>query len=227
MDEYAGFWWGRGLVGQPALPPTPPQPRGGHEHVERDRPSWIERCRAWVALVGDLVGLLFRLLALAAFAWCMWQGLAVVADGREALQTGEGARRAGRTVDAFLSSLSAPALAVLGTGLTVLVVTVVFVLRGKGAARGCKRQLQGRRRQPRHLTPSQQGLLGAQLGVGLATLGVAPTPGGGGRSSQGVSQTPGFSLSQEHGAGGSSWRTTSKRWLWLNPGGGGWGGTTP
>ncbi len=132
MDGYAGFWWGRGLVGQPALPTAPPLPRGGHEHAVRDRPPVIERCRALVALVGDLVGLLFRLLVLAAFAWCLWQGLAVVADGREALQTEEGARRAGRTVDAFLSSLSAPALAVLGAGLSVLLVTVVFVLRGEG-----------------------------------------------------------------------------------------------
>ena len=78
----------------------------------------------------------------------------------------------------------------------------------------------GCQRRRRHLSCSQVEFLGAQLGVGRGQS-------GGGRSNQGVSQTPGFSLSQEQGAGGSSWRTTSKRWLWLNPGGEGWGGTTP
>ena len=209
------------------MPTAPPLPRGGHEHAERDRPFWIERCRALVALVGDLVGLLFRLLVLAAFAWCLWQGLAVVADGREALQTEEGARRAGRTVDAFLSSLSAPALAVLGAGLSVLLVTVVFVLRGEGG--GPRVQEATARAAPAAAPPPAQPA-GAPWGPAWGWPGHAwggPDAGWWWPQQPGGVANPRLQPLRGTGGGNSSWRTTSKRWLWLNPGGGGWGGTTP
>jgi len=135
MDEYAAFWWGRGAV--PALPPQRNPNRDVPTHANATQPSWLERteraaraCRTWVALAGDLVGLLFRLHVFGAAAWCMWTGIAIVGEARSALQTEEGARYAGRAVDAFLSALSAPALAALGPGAAALLATVVYVLCG-------------------------------------------------------------------------------------------------
>ena len=135
MDEYAAFWWGRGAA--PASPPPRNPNRDVPSNVNTAQPSWLERteraaraCRTWVALAGDLVGLLFRLLVFGATAWCMWTGMAVVGEARSALQTEEGARYAGRAVDAFLSALSAPALAALGAGAAALLATVVYVLCG-------------------------------------------------------------------------------------------------
>ena len=89
-------------------------------------------CRVWVALARDLVGLVFQLLVLAAFAWCLWTYLDLVSAGRAALETEHGARDAGRTLDAFLSALSAPALGALGVTGGALLLTVVLVLRGDG-----------------------------------------------------------------------------------------------
>ena len=63
------------------------------------------------------------------------------------------------------------------------------------------------------LRPSQESLLGGQLGTGRATLGVAQDQGGGRRSSHLVSQTTGSRLSQEQRAGRSSSRTTAPRLL--------------
>ena len=83
---------------------------------------------------------------------------------------------------------------------------------GTSGGPGCQRRL-------RHLSYSQVEFLGAQLGVGRGRS-------GGGRSNQGVPLTPGTRLSHEQRAGGLSWKTTGKRLLWPNHGGGGWGGPT-
>ena len=92
---------------------------------------WPRSATAWVAFAGDVVSLVFRLSVLAAFLWFLWTGMGVVADGRSAVRTEEGARSAGRTVDAFLGVLSAPALAALGATGAAVLFTVVFVLRGE------------------------------------------------------------------------------------------------
>ena len=137
INGYAGFWGGRGLYGPP--PPLPalraqaaPQEGEQGRRAPSVTPS-LERaeqlaaaCRAWVAFAGDVVGLLFRLLVLGAFAWCLWTYLDLVNEGRAALETEQGARNAGRTLDAFLSALSAPARGALllrrvrENGLTVM-----------------------------------------------------------------------------------------------------------
>ena len=67
------------------------------------------------------------------------------------------------------------------------------------------------------LRSSQESLLGAQLGTGRATLGVAQDQGGGRRSSHLGSQTTGSRLSQEQRAGRSSSRTTPPRLLVAHP----------
>ena len=96
----------------PAAPPPPP-PTG----AQRESRTWLSAAeevaaagRAWVALAGDLVGLAFKLMVFGAVAWGLWVGLGAMAAGRAALATEEGARSTGRTLDAFLSALSAPAL---------------------------------------------------------------------------------------------------------------------
>ena len=61
----------------------------------------------------------------------------------------------------------------------------------------------GCQRRRRHLSCSQEGFLGAQLGAGQGRN-------VGGRSDQGVPQTPGSRLSHEQRAGGLSLRTTGK-----------------
>ena len=86
---------------------------------------WPQSASAWVALAGDVVSLVFRLSVLAAFLWLLWTGMGVVADGRSALRTEEGGRSAGRTVDAFLGALSAPALAALVSTIAAVLFTVV------------------------------------------------------------------------------------------------------
>ena len=135
MDEYAAFWWGRGAV--PTVAPYSHPIQEVPTDANALQPSWLERtersaraCRAWVALAGDFIGLLFRVLVFGATAWVMWTGISVVGEARSALQTEEGARYAGRAVDAFLSALSAPALAALGAGAAALLATVVYVLCG-------------------------------------------------------------------------------------------------
>ena len=135
MDEYAAFWWGRGAV--PTVAPYSHPIQKVPTDANALQPSWLERtersaraCRAWVALAGDFIGLLFRVLVFGATAWVMWTGISVVGEARSALQTEEGARYAGRAVDAFLSALSAPALAALGAGAAALLATVVYVLCG-------------------------------------------------------------------------------------------------
>ena len=95
---------------------------------------WYERAervaavgRAWIGLAREIIGMAFLLLVFGAFAWCLWTGFSVVAHGTE-----DGARNAGRTLDAFLSALSAPALGALGFALTALLAFVVLLLRGGG-----------------------------------------------------------------------------------------------
>ena len=127
MCGYADFWGGRGLYGAP--PPAPRAALGDQAEPleaqpERRAPAPTSRlqraeqlaatCRTWVALGGDVVGLLFKLLVLGAFAFCFWTYLDLVKEERAALETEHGARNAGRTLDAFLSALSAPALGALG-----------------------------------------------------------------------------------------------------------------
>ena len=117
MEEWHGFWHGRGIVGaqpqqqlvqrqhRPPPPlPQPPPPRSSE-------PGWLQAAentaaagRAWVSLAGDVVVLAFKLLVLGAVAWVLWHGCAFVAAGRAA--TEQEARDAGRTLDAFLGALS-------------------------------------------------------------------------------------------------------------------------
>ena len=67
------------------------------------------------------------------------------------------------------------------------------------------------------LRSRQASLLGAQLGTGRATLGVAQDQGGGRRSSHLGAQTTGSRLSQERRAGRSSSRTTPPRLVVAHP----------
>ena len=152
--EYAGFWLGRGAHGRFAAlqdagvavpgagPPGGPgtAPDGFHwpgpaPAPQRSRLAEAERVaragRAWVALGSALVGLVFQVLVLGVAAFGLWHLVGAVAAGRDALQGGEqSAREAGRALDAFLSSLSASALAALGGGVVVLLLAVVLALRG-------------------------------------------------------------------------------------------------
>ena len=76
------------------------------------------------------------------------------------------------------------------------------------------------------LRPSQESLLGVQLGTGRATLGLAQDQGGGRRTSHLGSQTTDCRLSQEQRAGRSSSRTTAPRLLVAHPGAGRFDRTT-
>ena len=94
LEEHGGFWRGRGLYGPPPPPPLLDhalQQQGPQGPVATSQNTWLDRaertaaaCRAWVALAGDLVGLVFKLLVLVAFAWCLWTGPRVAADGKAA-----------------------------------------------------------------------------------------------------------------------------------------------
>ena len=147
MDGYAAFWGGRGLYGTPPPVPAVGDRAGPHEGEQESRAPRatprLERaeqlsttCRVWVALGGDVVGLLFKLLVLGEFAFCLWTYLDLVQEGRAALATEHGARSAGRTLDAFLSAVSAPALGALGVTGGALLVTAVLVLRADGGLLG-------------------------------------------------------------------------------------------
>ena len=144
MEDFRGFWLGRGQYGAPrAELAIQNASKENTEGVGRGRVNaqqiqglgqqrfWPQSASAWVAFAGDVVGLVFRLSVLAAFLWFLWTGMGAVADGRSAVRTEEGARSAGRTVDAFLGALSAPALAALGATVAAVLFTVVFVLRGE------------------------------------------------------------------------------------------------
>ncbi len=74
-----------------------------------------------------MIGIAFLLLVFGAFSWCLCAGFSAVAHGTE-----DGARNAGRALDAFLSALSAPALEAVGFALTALLAFVVLFLRGSG-----------------------------------------------------------------------------------------------
>ena len=113
-------------------PPDEPQ-------VPPPQTSWLDRAergaavaQAWVTLAEKVVGLLFKVLILVAVSWCVWGGSSVVAEGKTTWQTKEGARSAGRTLNAFLSAFSAPALVSLGAVSLALLLTVVLTLRGGG-----------------------------------------------------------------------------------------------
>ena len=125
MDGYAGFWGGRGLYGPPPPPPAlrdaaVPREDGRGRQAPSETPRLVRAeqvaaaCRVWVALARDLVGLVFQLLVLAAFSWCLWTYLDLVSAGRVALETEHGGRDAVRTLDAFLSAPSAPVLGLWG-----------------------------------------------------------------------------------------------------------------
>ena len=153
MDPYSAFWMGRGLIG---APPPRPQPAimaaagqqrvgGGGQAPPLPVPGrgWLAAAeetaaagRAWVAFASDLVALAFKVLVLGAAAVAAWQGVGVVSAGKAAFGTEEGARSAGRTLNALRSEFSAPALWALGAACFGLLATVVLVLRGPTGGSG-------------------------------------------------------------------------------------------
>ena len=137
---------GRGVVGAYQLPP-PQQPRPQPAIMAHPQPvpgrGWLAAAeetaaagRAWVAFASDLVALAFKVLVLGAVAVAVWQGLGAVSAGKAAFGSEEGARSAGRTLNAFLSEFSAPALWALGAACFGLLATVVLVLRGPAGGSG-------------------------------------------------------------------------------------------
>ena len=137
-------------------PPDEPQ-------VPPPQTSWLDRAergaavaQAWVTLAEKVVGLLFKVLILVAVSCCVWGGLSVMAEGKATWQTEEGARSAGRTLNAFLSAFSAPALVSLGAVSLALLLTVVLTLRGGGGFSGDSGGAAAPTAQPPPPSPPQQ-----------------------------------------------------------------------
>ena len=138
---YAAYWLGRAapprslarlppatVPGAPRGPPPPPNPA-----TEGARSSWFACAEdaaaaglVWVALAEKVVSLVLRLLVLGKVCWSLWVGFGAAAVVGSA--TEEGARSTGRTLNAFLSELSAPALWVLSTAGFGLLGAVLLVL---------------------------------------------------------------------------------------------------
>ena len=99
---YATFWTGSGINSAPQLQGV--LENAPQENVQSHAASWLERaerpaaaCRAWLAFVADLVGLLFQILIPDAVAWGLFGTLALCAADKAALQTKQDARVACRT----------------------------------------------------------------------------------------------------------------------------------